>query len=170
MIFVLILGIIYLITVSGTVIGLMLLLLIRPSLLISNIFRLTYQMQLYGFGEKLICPIQSFLEWSGKHRDATALCLALRATLHNAAGQYEEAEGFHKRALVLYRQLLQDDDCVRIVQPFVIAAEDYASLLEITGRPGESAAMLRETAAVLQDYRFDDKAQVLNSRAQRLIS
>lgn len=172
MIVFLILGIIYMITVTVTVTVtvVMLLLLTRPTLVINNVFRLTYAMQLYGFGEKLLRQIQAFMEWSGKHREATALCLDLRATLHNAGGQYEEAEGFHKHALVLYRQLLQDDGNDMIVQPFVIAAEDYASLLEITGRPGEAAAMLRETAAALQDYRFDDKAQVLNLRAQKLIS
>lgn len=166
MIFVLLLAIVYLITVFATVAVSMLLLLTRPAVLISNTFSVTYALQLYGLGEILLRPIQTFVEWSGKNRSAIALCLDLRATLLSARNQYEEAEGLHKRALILYRQLLQDSEDV--IQPYVIAAEDYASLLEITSRTNEAAAMLTETARVLENHNFDDKAQVLYLRASKL--
>lgn len=168
MIFVLLFATIYLITVFATVATSMLLLLTRPSILISNAFSVTYSLQLYGLGEILLRPIQAFLEWSGKNRSAIALCLDLRATLHSARNQYVEAEGLHKRALILYRQLLQDSVKEDVIQPFVIAAEDYASLLEITSRNSEAAAILTETARVLENYHFDDKAQVLYLRARKL--
>jgi hypothetical protein len=113
--------------------------------------------------------------------------LANLAMLYNAEGQYEKAEPLYKQAILLFRQSTggiadaQDNagdaagpvridpaEALRWLEPITIVLEDYASLLEITGRSSEAALVLRDAADRLSSSSFETQAATLRERAQKI--
>jgi hypothetical protein len=140
-----------------------------PELVVNTIFKTAYCLQWYGLGEKLLRILLKLLEATCRSRTASALCLDDIAVLCSCGEHYDQAEACHKRALLAYRQLLSQQPVpILLVQRFVYCAEDYASLLELTGRPGEAIGMLLEAVAVLRERELPHQVEVLNRRISDL--
>jgi tetratricopeptide (TPR) repeat protein len=92
------------------------------------------------------------------------------AVLLNAQEKYQEAEPLYKRSLTIYRRLVDKDGAggsnLDIFQSMTHTAEDYSSLLEITGRDGEAKEMLLDAARMLSDYGLTDLAEKLKKRGK----
>ncbi len=139
-----------------------------PEPIINLLFQFTYSFHAYRFGERILDFVRSLLELFEGKPGAQAQCFAYMATLCSCDERYDDAEVRHKKALLIYRQLLASTADRETVHSYVLAAEDYASLLEQTGRKSEAASMLTTAATALETHDFVEKAALLIQRAESL--
>lgn len=135
---------------------------------INKIFELAYNLESFAPGHWLLRCVLSTIQAFNGNLLLQCRCLDYMATLSSCLGRFDQAEGYHKQSLVMYRRVLDAEVDLVGLHGFVLACEDYASLLEHSDRVHDAVSILTTAAEQLGKHQLLDKAETLSERAQKL--